>query len=391
MLETFDRLFITMLNSNTSNTSITNTHFNTETRIDSLQPFRTLGLNPSALWPALSQLDWSDDAQLWRITELHRDRLGLQNCMSNATLNARVLPAMNQALASQGESLAVGDWVLARRNALNELWVHARAAPLNTLNRRDPEGRRQALVSNVDLALLVMGLDHDFKLARLDRYLVLTHSAGVPALVVLTKADQCPDVPTRIAQVRAHLAGSPGAVLEVLALDGTAPSSRQALLPWLGLGQTLVMLGSSGAGKSTLSNTLSQTAQQQVGGVRLDDSRGRHTTTARSLQRCVGGACIIDTPGLRSLQLDADEAAVLRAFDDVQSLAQACRFRNCAHQGEPGCAVQAGLNAQRLKSFHKLQREASREQMTHLDRQEALAKWKTIARASRAVIKSKRG
>ncbi len=358
---------------------------------ESLHAFRALGLNPSAMWPSLSTLDWRDQAQLWRVTELHRDRLGLQNCDSPSASPARLLPALQQSLAAQGESLAVGDWVLARRNALGEIWVHARAAPLNSLSRRDPEGRRQALVSNVDLALLLMGLDHDFKLARLDRYLVLAHAAGVPALVVLSKADQCPDVGARMAQVRAHLAGSPAAVLEVLALDGTAPGSREALAPWLGLGQTVVMLGSSGAGKSTLCNTLSASAQQQVGDVRLDDSRGRHTTTARSLQRCIGGACIIDTPGLRSLQLDADAATVRAAFDDVQSLAQACRFRNCAHQGEPGCAVQAGLNAQRLKSFHKLQREAQREQMTPLDWREALAQRKSIARASRAVIKSKRG
>jgi len=355
----------------------------------SLEALRPLGLNLSLLLPTLQHLDWSDGAELWRLTEVQRDRLGLQS--ADGAEQGRALPTLSQALQAEGLALAVGDWLLVRRNTLGELWAFARVPPLNALSRRDPEGRRQALVSNVDLALLVMGLDHDFKLTRLDRYLVLTRAAGVPALVVLSKADQCPDVQSRLAALRAHLGQTRDAVLDVVAVDGTQAAARQALLPWLGLGQTAVLLGSSGAGKSTLSNTLCEAFLQDTGAVRQDDSRGRHTTTVRSLQRRPGGACIIDTPGLRGLQLDASPAELAQAFDDVSGLAQACRYRNCRHEGEPGCAVRESLSPARLKSFQKLQREAAREQMTHQDRRAQLAVWKSRGRAAAASIKAKRG
>ncbi|MCV2369944.1 ribosome small subunit-dependent GTPase A [Roseateles oligotrophus] len=356
----------------------------------SLNTLHSLGLNFSTLRPALAALDWSDDARLWRLTEVHRDAFGLQ-AGDASSVQARALPALTQTLHASGENLCVGDWVLTRRNSFGDHWIHARATPLNTLTRRDPEGRRQALVSNVDLAVLVMGLDHDFKLARLDRYLVLTHSAGVPALIVLSKADLCADASAKIAEVREHLGRSRGGLLDILAVDGNADSARTQLSPWLGLGQTLVLLGSSGAGKSTLTNTLCQAELQLVGGVREDDSRGRHTTTSRSLKRCVGGACIIDTPGLRSLQLDADVATLRLAFDDVGELAAECKFRNCSHQGEPGCAVREALSPARLKSFQKLQREAARDQMTHLDKREQLAARKIWGRIGNAAVRAKRG
>ncbi len=356
----------------------------------SFESLRSLGLNFTLLRPALETLDWRDGAKLWRLTEVHRDSYGLQ-CADTPPVQARALAALTQTLHAAGENLCVGDWVLARCNAFGETWIHARASALNTLTRRDPEGRRQALVSNVDLAVLVMGLDHDFKLARLDRYLVLTHSAGVPALIVLSKADLCPDVAARVAEVRAHLGRSHGSVLDILAVDGNAASAQAQLSPWLGLGQTLVLLGSSGAGKSTLTNTLCQAPLQAVGGVRADDSRGRHTTTARSLRRCASGACIIDTPGLRSLQLDADEASVKLAFDDVSELATQCRFRNCTHQAEPGCAVRELVSPARLKSFQKLQREAARDQMTHQDKREQLAIRKIWGRIGNAAVRAKRG
>jgi ribosome biogenesis GTPase len=357
----------------------------------SLQSQRSLGLNFHALKPALEALDWSGGAQLWRLSDVHRDAFGLLSEGSPPT-QARALPALTQTLQASGESLCVGDWVLTRRNAFGEYWIHARAAPLNTLTRRDPEGRRQALVSNIDLAVLVMGLDHDFKLARLDRYLVLTHSAGVPALVVLSKADLYPGAAARIAEVAQHLGGSRnGAVLSILAVDANAENAREQLVPWLGEGQTLVLLGSSGAGKSTLTNTLCQAPLQATGSVREDDSRGRHTTTGRSLKRCLNGACIIDTPGLRSLQLDTDVATLKRAFDDVSELAAECRFRNCAHQGEPGCAVQGALSPARLKSFQKLQREAARDQMSHQDKREQLAIRKIWGRIGNAAVRAKRG
>ncbi|MDN3922775.1 ribosome small subunit-dependent GTPase A [Roseateles violae] len=353
-----------------------------------IEALRPLGLNLSLL----SQLDreLEPDTELWRLAEVQRERLGLIGATGRC--EARALPALREALLADGEALAVGDWLLARRNAQGECWVQQRLTPLSQIARRDPEGRRQPLVSNVDLALLVMGLDHDFNPARLDRYLVLCHAAGVPALLLLSKADLCPDVDGRVATLRAHLAQSPAAVLDIVAVDGTAAAATRArLAPWLGTGQTLVLLGSSGAGKSTLSNALCEATLQDTGSVRADDSRGRHTTTARSLHRLPGGACIIDTPGLRGLQLDASSAEVGAAFDDVTRLAGACRYRNCSHGGEPGCAVRAQLHPARLKSYQKLQREAAREQMTQQDRRERLALWKARGREAAASLKAKRG
>lgn len=343
------------------------------------EALRRLGLNHSLLPLLHEQLGNHPAAELVRITEIHRDALRLAG--ADGLLRGRLRPALLNALQAQGQRLAVGDWVLAEADGDSELhWVCERIAPLNGLSRRDPEGRLQPLVSNVDCALLVLGLDHDFNLARLDRYLVLTRSADVPAVVVLSKADTCSHLPDRLAAVRRHLAHSHTGLLDVVAVDGTSAESCSVLEPYLGLGQTLVLLGSSGAGKSTLTNTLSRQSGQQTGAVRQDDSRGRHTTTSRSLHRCATGACIIDTPGLRGLALDADAATVARAFDDVQDLAQACRFRNCSHGDEPGCAVREGISAERLKSYEKLQREAHRAEMTPLERREQLAKWKNIVK-----------
>jgi ribosome biogenesis GTPase len=353
-----------------------------------IEALRPLGLSLSLL-PQLAQLDGSDPARLWRIAEVQRDRLSLQS--EQGACSARVLPALQQLLYADSRQLAVGDWVLARRNSLGETWVRQQLPPLNSLSRRDPDGQRQTLVSNVDTALLVMGLDHDFNLARLDRYLVLVRAAGVPAVVVLSKADLCCDVTARVDEVRAHLALSRGAVMAVLAVDGTQVGTRAQLKPWLGLGQTLVLLGSSGAGKSTLTNTLCEAARQDTGAVRQDDSRGRHTTTVRCLHRTLDGACIIDTPGLRGLQLDATAAELDQAFDDVLELASACRFRNCSHDDEPGCAVRAALPPTRLKSYQKLQREAGRDSQGPLERRARLNEFKARSRAVKVHLRSKRG
>ncbi|MDT9000427.1 ribosome small subunit-dependent GTPase A [Paucibacter sp. APW11] len=348
---------------------------------------QSLGFS-EALLPALQAAPWHDGARLARLCALHRDQLQLHD--TEGTLPARVRPELQRQLAAADQSLAVGDWLLFEVDASGQAWAYAQLPPLNRLCRRNPEGFRQPLVSNVDLALLVMGLDHDFNLARLDRYLVLCHSQALPCLIVLSKADLCADLPARLAPLYGHLAHSHA--LDVLALNGTAAAdSAAALAPWLRPGQTLVLLGSSGAGKSTLANALTQSVSQQTGTVRADDSRGRHTTTARQLLHCPNGACIIDTPGLRALQLDADARQVDAAFDDVQHLSQSCRFRNCRHQGEPGCAVREALPEGRLRSYQKLQREVAREQMGPLERREAVSVWKQRSREARHKLKLKHG
>jgi ribosome biogenesis GTPase len=302
-------------------------------------------------------------ARLVRVTEVHRDAVSVHDGARQTSARA----------------------LLAETNAGGECWLGARLPPLNHLARRAGDGRRQAIASNIDTALLVMGLDHDFNLRRIERYIAMVHAAGVAAVVVLTKADLAPDAGERLDQLQQRLPGHVP-MFAVNALDGAA---ALALQPWLGMGQTLILLGSSGAGKSTLTNALSGGAQA-TGGVRQGDSRGRHTTTARSLHLCPGGACIIDTPGLRSMQPDAGEEALAAAFEDIDALAAHCQFRDCRHEAEPGCAVRAAVDADRLRNYHKLLREARRSRQTPLDRIAERSKWKALMKAVGARNREKR-
>jgi ribosome biogenesis GTPase len=351
------------------------------------QALRRIGLS-QALVAQMFNLQTRPADRLMRVTEVQRDRLRLHDGENEHV--AQVWPTLRMALQMQGESLVVGDWVAAHRDdALGDVcWVAARVPPVNHLVRRDSSGNRQMLVSNVDTALLVMGCGQDFNLRRLDRYLALVRLAGVAPVVVLSKSDLLVDAGAgRAEAVRRHLSGQ----VDVVALNGQDPASVETLSPWMGEGQTLVLLGSSGAGKSTLTNTLTGASAQATGGVRRGDEHGRHTTTARSMHRCASGACIIDTPGLRGLQVDADEAQIDAVFDDISRLAPLCRFRDCQHEDEPGCAVRQRVPAGRLLSYHKLQREAQRHEMTVLDRHRQAAEWKARGRFAKAVSRAKRG
>ena len=232
-----------------------------------------------------------------------------------------------------------------------DAWVHERVEPVSRIVRRDGDGSRHPVASNVDLALIVMGLDDDFNLRRLERYLALVHAGGVRPMIVLSKADIAAADPARRDERIARLRQRLGAALEVVVVDATEPQAARGFAHVTGFGRTLVVLGSSGAGKSTLTNTLLGAGVQDTGPVRVHDSRGMHTTTARSLHRLPGGACIIDTPGLRTLRPDADESTLVASFGDVESLAARCRFRDCTHCGEPGCAVRDGVDPDRLEQL----------------------------------------
>jgi ribosome biogenesis GTPase len=269
--------------------------------------------------------------------------------------------------------------------------VRERVPPLSHIARRDADGRRHVVVSNVDTALLVMGLDDDFSPRRLERYLALVQGSGVVPVVVLSKADVIAPTPGLLQSRLDALQSRVAASMDKFVVDARSNAAAQMLAPYLQAGQTLVVLGSSGAGKSTLINTLLGAARQDTGPARENDGRGKHTTTARSLHRLSGGACVIDTPGLRALQPDVDAVALGAAFGDIDALASRCRFRNCTHRDEPGCAVRAGIDADRLRNFHKLSREARRDSMTVLERRRQLAMWKSRGRAARVNLKLKRG
>lgn len=292
---------------------------------------------------------------------------------------ARSMPAL-----SRLSQIVVGDWVLATADAHAEWWIRERLTPYTAFHRIDPAGARQALVTNVDSALLVMGLDGDFNLRRLERYIALTKSAGALAVVVLTKADLCTELEMRLESLAERLPSS----IERYAVNAMDPTALGCLVPHLGRGQTAVLLGSSGAGKSTLTNTLTRSLIQETRSVRASDGRGRHTTTSRHLHPLPWGGCIIDTPGLRCLRLDVDKLSLDAAFDDISALAAGCRFRDCAHNHEPGCAVR-GISPDRLANYHKLCREISRGHADPLARQTIKAEIKVRQRALRAMQKER--
>jgi ribosome biogenesis GTPase len=362
-----------------------------------LSALRDIGLNHEVVQGALGT-PHPDDARLARVVEVQREHVLVHD--GHRAHRAVPWPGLRVALEIERDALVVGDWAWWRpaagaapapamacaapaaqggAGAVEDAgWVLARVPARNRVTRRDPAGGRQGLVANIDTALIVMGLDHDFNLPRLDRFLVLAHGAGAEAVVVLTKVDGCAAPAAAVERVRAHVARAHA----VVALDARDARARAALEPWLVRGRTLVMLGSSGAGKTTLTNTIAH-AGAATGALRARDERGQHTTTVRTLRQVPGGACLIDTPGLRQLWLDADPEALQGAFPEIVELAARCRFRNCRHEEEPGCAVRAGVGAARLKSFHKLLRENRRDQLDAFDRQRQQALYKQRTRAAR--------
>ena len=346
-----------------------------------LRALRDIGLSHDTVQAALAHAR-PDGTRLARVIEIQRDHLVVHDGVDAHAVVP--WPTLRVALELERDQLVVGDWVWWRVAASDDDrgWALARLPARNRLTRRDPAGGRQGLVANIDTALLVMGLDHDFNLRRLDRFLVLAHSADARVVVVLTKADACADPHAAVASVRTHV-GDARDDIAVLAVDGRSPEAARVLAPWLVRGSTLVTLGSSGAGKTTLTNTLTG-ADATTHAVRDTDERGQHTTTVRTLHRTAGGACLIDTPGLRQLWLDADADTLNNAFPEIGTLALQCRYRNCRHAHEPGCAVREQVPAARLVSFQKLMREANRESTDVFQRRRQVSEMKQRTRESRA-------
>jgi len=247
---------------------------------------------------------------------------------------------------------AVGDWVALRPSATEgPAAIHA-VLPRSSAFSRKVAGEttdEQVVAANIDTLFLMSGLDREFNPRRIARSLVLAWESGASAVLLLNKADACTDPAARAEEAQRVAAGVP--VHVVSARMGTG---LEALATYLRRGRTVALVGSSGVGKSTLVNRLLGREAQATREVRARDGRGQHVTTRRELILLPGGSLLIDTPGWRELQLWAEGAGIGQAFEDVAALAAGCRFRDCAHGQEPGCAVRDGLPDDRLRSYHKL-------------------------------------
>jgi ribosome biogenesis GTPase len=270
---------------------------------------------------------------------------------------AGVAGRLRHAAVAAADLPAVGDWV-AVEDAPNAATVHAVLERSTAFSRKaaGEEVAEQVVAANVDVVFVVSAFGDDLNLRRLERYLAAGWESGARPVIVLNKSDLAESLPAAVAEVEAVAFGVP--LHAVCSLDGTG---LDALVPYLGGGRTVALLGSSGVGKSSLLNRLLGWERQEVQALR-GDGRGRHTTTHRELVPLPGGGLVLDTPGMRELGLWAAGAGVDETFADVAELAAACRFADCAHETEPGCAIQHAiaegrLAEARLESYRKLQRE----------------------------------
>lgn len=301
----------------------------------------------------LAQLGWkpffgeqvtaeeSRDRQPVRVMSVHRGRVTVSGEGFEGSISSS-LPAPGGA----EDRPTVGDWLLIDRNARSLVRILERTS----LFKRPAPGddrRVQLIAANVDTLFVVTSCDQDFNVARLERYLVLAREVGVRPVVVLTKADLSPTPDLLVDAARSLQSG-----LQVELVDGRDRTSAAHLRRHCGVGETVALVGSSGVGKSTLINTLTGSDGTATQAVREDDGKGRHTTTVREMHRlCAGtdgGGWLVDTPGMRELQMSEVAAGVTEVFDDVTAVTLECRFANCTHVDEPGCAIRAAMAQGRL-------------------------------------------
>jgi ribosome biogenesis GTPase / thiamine phosphate phosphatase len=289
---------------------------------------------------------------------------------------------------------AVGDWVVIRRAEGEEkAKVHEILPRRSKFSRRaaGSETAEQIVAANVDTVFLVTGLDNDFNPRRVERYLIMAWESGAEPVVVLNKADLIEEAEERRAEIERVAPGVP-----VLLLSAKRGEGVGQLLPYVGRGRTVALMGSSGVGKSTILNRLLGSEVQRTAEVRISDARGKHTTTHRELFVLSGGGLVLDTPGMRELQLLVSEKGLRETFEEIEEASAGCRFTDCRHEGEPGCAVRAALDAGRIDaarfaSYRKMQAEM-RHAATLIDQrkaQEEKSRTKRIHRDLKKIYKQR--
>lgn len=293
---------------------------------------------------------------------------------------------------SRSDFPVVGDWVVITSGSDNDRAIIWGILPRRNKFSRQTAGENeeeQALVANIDALFIVSSLNRDFNLRRIERYLVLTWESGINPVIVLNKADLCEDVYSKIAEISSIAPGVP-----VHAISCETGLGLDQLTPYFGMGKTVALLGSSGVGKSTLLNCLLGEPLKRTHSVRSQDDRGRHTTTHRQMHMLPQGGLVIDTPGLRELRLWGTTEGISSTFEDIEGYSARCRFTDCRHQGEPGCAVMEALESgeldwSRYQSYLKLQKE-----MAYISRKENLfealeekEKWKQIHKEIKRIKK----
>ena len=279
----------------------------------------------------------------------------------------------------------IGDWLLVSADTLQ---IERRLERKSLFKRRAPgtDRREQLIAANIDTLFVVSSCNQDFNEARLERYLAIGREAECMAVIVLTKSDLCADP-----QEYVRRAGRLAAAIPAESVNALDRSSLVSLEPWLQAGQTIALLGSSGVGKSTLTNTLLGDQSLATSAIREDDAKGRHTTTARSMHQLVGGAWLMDTPGMRELQLTDAKAGLDDVFAEISALAGKCKFADCTHESEPGCAVRRAVQSgdvelERLQRWRKLTREEARNSESIAERR---ARDKSFGRLIKNVVEEK--